>query len=839
MPQRSKKSRASGSEAGAARISQAVGSPKEGTSGAKRWGFRVASVVLIPLFVVLCIEFGLRVADYGYPTSFFLDREIAGRSVRVENEKFGWRFFGRGMARTPRPMQLPVPKPPRTCRVFVFGESAAYGDPKPEFGLPRFLEVLLRDRFPGVEFEIVNAAMTGINSHVILPIARDCAGQSGDVWVIYMGNNEVVGPFGSGTVFGQKTPPMGLIRASVFLKGTRIGEWLGQMLARERSGQAPDPEWEGMAMFTGNQVRNDDPRMRIVYNHFERNLGDILATGRSHGVGIVVSTVLSNLKDCAPFGSEHRMDLPPATLTEWNRVFDLGKKAEAASQPGQAATNFQQAATLDDQFAELQFRLGRCLLALGKDEEARAHLVLARDYDTLRFRADTVLNERIRSIAGGRSAERIQLVDAEKELAQGSPHKITGAELLYEHVHLNFHGNYALSLAIARQVLEVLPSWVTNQAQSKQSWLTEEQCAQRLAWTGWDQYRTIRSVLMRMDSPPFTSQCDHAERYEMLSRELEQLLPATRPASLREAADIYRRAVSLSAGDWVLERDLGELLRSVGDLNGAETALRKAIELLPHDPMGHLELGLLLVQSGHAEEALGQFEEVLREQPDSIGALNAKALALSQLGRHNEELQTLTGALKMKPHAADTRMNLASALESAGRRDEAREQFRLAVQDKLKTPDLLVRAGKICMLQGWVDQGITNFSRALMLNPTDANVHWYLGGALDTKGATAEAEHQFSEAVRLDPGFANGHVGLGIELSRQGRDHEAEQEFTRALQIDPKLTDARLRLGVSLLRQRQIHEAREQFEQVLAIQPTNSTAQQYLLRIAKGQPSPP
>ena len=46
--------------------------------------------------------------------------------------------------------------------------------------------------------------MTAINSHAILPIARECARRDGDLWIIYMGNNEMVGPFGAGTVFGSR-----------------------------------------------------------------------------------------------------------------------------------------------------------------------------------------------------------------------------------------------------------------------------------------------------------------------------------------------------------------------------------------------------------------------------------------------------------------------------------------------------------------------------------------------------------------------------------------------------------------------------------------------------------
>ena len=51
------------------------------------------------------------------------------------------------------------------------------GDPEPAFGAGRYLEALLRERFPARKFEVVNVAITAINSHVIRAIARDCARQ--------------------------------------------------------------------------------------------------------------------------------------------------------------------------------------------------------------------------------------------------------------------------------------------------------------------------------------------------------------------------------------------------------------------------------------------------------------------------------------------------------------------------------------------------------------------------------------------------------------------------------------------------------------------------------------
>ena len=209
----------------------------------------------------------------------FLNRQIHGKECLIQNDRFGWRFFGAERARSPYPFALPKAKAPGTVRIFVFGESAAFGDPQPQFGLPPMLESLLSLRYPNTRFEVVNTAMTGINSHVILPIAHDCASESGDVWVVYMGNNEVVGPFGSGTVFGPQAPGCGAVRFGLALKATRVGELFSGMLEKIQKHPADETIWGGMSMFLHNHVRQDDPRMANVYANFLRNLEDIISTG--------------------------------------------------------------------------------------------------------------------------------------------------------------------------------------------------------------------------------------------------------------------------------------------------------------------------------------------------------------------------------------------------------------------------------------------------------------------------------------------------------------------------------------------------------------------------------
>ena len=175
-------------------------------------------------------EGAFRLAGYGHPTSFFVASPHHEKGALIENTKFAWRFLPPTLARASQPTLLRREKSPGTTRVFMFGESAAEGDPEPAFGMPRLLEVLLEGRFPGRDFEVINAAVTAINSHAILPIARECAGLDGDFWVLYIGHNEVMGPFGAGTIFGQKTPPLATLRLGLSLKQLRLGQWIASFL---------------------------------------------------------------------------------------------------------------------------------------------------------------------------------------------------------------------------------------------------------------------------------------------------------------------------------------------------------------------------------------------------------------------------------------------------------------------------------------------------------------------------------------------------------------------------------------------------------------------------------
>jgi tetratricopeptide (TPR) repeat protein len=808
----------------------AAGSTALPLSRKRLWLFRLAALTLAPLLFCLALEAILRVAGCGYPVAFLLPDKISGHRVYVQNDRFGWRFFGPEMARRPWPLVVPEPKPPDTVRIFVFGESAAYGDPQPEFGLPRMLQALLSARYPGTRFEVFDAAMTAINSHAILPIARDCARRDGDIWVIYMGNNEVVGPFGAGTVFGGNGAPLSFVRASLALKSSRVGQTLDHLLSDFDKRTPAQKEWGGMEMFLRQQVRSDDPIMPSLYRNFERNLESILSVGHRHGVKIVLSTVACNLKDCAPFASLHRRSLAGSELEQWEKLYQAGMQHQQSGHWREAQAAFRDADRLDRNFAELHFRWGQCALAEGQQAEALEQFKRARDEDALRFRCDTRLNQILRQTAASWKSNGVVLADAEEALARYSPQGISGDEYFFEHVHLTFEGNYRLAMTMAQQMGNLLPEPVRRQAKGE-TWPASEECARRLAWTDWAQYQADTQILGRIQDAPFVSQLNHEAQVQRLRLELERLLPATRPDALRETEKRCRNALVAAPDDWVLHQTLARLQQQSGELSGATLSWRRVTELLPRQADNWERLGTELAEQKRFAEARTAFQEALRLDPDSLSALTGIAQLLAAEGQTADAIPVFEKVLKIKPYWGPAHLGLGKALEAAGRAAEAKPHFQRALQDRLNTPSGFQALGQFCFQKGWYSEAATNFSDALRLNPADAATHVNLGVTLGLLNRPVEACQQYAEAVRLDPNLAEARVRLGTALGSQGNDAAALEQFAAAVQLKPDMLEARLNLGIALFNQHRNPEALEQFTEVLRRNPGNSTALRYKQRL--------
>lgn len=631
------------------------------TATRKTWGLRILTAIAVPALVLGLVEAGLRIGGYGRPAGFtFRDPARYGDRI-LTNPHFGHTYFDPRLAREPAHFTLPPEKPKGTFRIFVLGGSAAQGDPEPAYGMARILEVMLSERKPGTRWEVLNVAMTAVNSHVVRRIARDCAALEPDALVVYLGHNEVVGPYGAGTVFAPLTRSPVLIRARITARASRIGQLMRNVARAMTPPVGERGTWQGMGMFTKHEVRASDPRLATVHRHFDRNLRAICALARRRGVPVILCTVAGNLADNPPFGSRHDPDVGSDERLRWQEAYDAGRPLEAQGDIEAAAVRYRDAEAIDSARADLQFRLGRCLQALGDLAGARERYVRARDADTLRFRADTRINETIRSVAA--DAGGVALADVAQAVAAQSPDGIPGGGHFYDHVHLNFPGNYLAARTILDRLLTVLPDRTRENGEGRPV-LPEGVCARRLAFTGWDWHEIEAHMLARFRRPPFTGQLYHARDMAARTAGLRQAGKAhTTGPGLAKATEVYAAALRARPGDAFLHQRYARLLLDgLGDPVRAEKHQRVVTEQQPQSFEAWHDLSEILARQGRYADAIACSERALELRPKSADAMSNIGIARRMQGRLTEALTFLERALDLDPFNPHVHFNYADCL---------------------------------------------------------------------------------------------------------------------------------------------------------------------------------
>lgn len=591
---------------------------------------------------------------------------------------------------------------------------------------------MLREKYPGINFEVINTAMPAVNSHVVLEIIKDCAKHKGDLFIVYLGNNEVIGPYGAGTVFAPLSSSLSFIRFDKALKTVRLGQLLTNILQRRAQRDLPKI-WGGNRMFMENLIRATNPDLQIVYQHYQRNLEDIGRIARKSGAKIIFSTVGSNLKDCPPFASLYQPDMTESDEKKWNDIYQQAIACETAGKYTDAVRHYLAAAEIDDSYAELQFRLGRCYWAMKEYDKAREKYIQARELDALRLRADNQINNIIRSVAGDKTAEGVYLVDAVKVTEKNSPHDIPGEKLFYEHVHYNFNGNYLLAGTVFEQVEQILPDWIKAHKTNKPL-VTSQECEQHLAYTDWDRLQIAYYILNSFTKKtPFTSRLDNKKLVERMAKEAKALETYRAQESLKKSAAQYRQAIRMWPGDWQLHWKYGQLLFiDLKNHRAAAEQFRLVNKYCPHSYFGYTALGEASATLGDFDGAVAGLLEAARIKPTHFGAYFRLASLYKHLGKIDKAREYYAKTLKYHPGHVPACANLATILFNQGKIVEAEQT---------------IRQGKIYA-------------------PQSLDLNYYLGIMFERQGRTREAIEEFRTILQRDPNSTKARNKLNALLKK-------------------------------------------------------------------------
>lgn len=370
--------------------------------------------ISIPFIFLILLEILLQLINYGGNLNLFINGPEGYENYLRCNPNVARRYFTyQSIVPTP-PKQLMLKiKPSNGFRIFVIGESSAAGFPYgSNASFPMYLRRMLKKTFPNKEIEVINISMAAVNSYALLDLIDEIVDYQPDALLIYTGHNEYYGALGIGS-----TQSIGNIRWLIrtYLKLERfrtflfikdIIAWikikLGEILSQN------NVKYQASTLMEEVVAEQVIPYKGLMYEEgkkqFQENIENIIKIAKSKNIKVVLSELVSNLRDQKPFIS----------------VNDKYGNADSC------------------------FNKAKYYESIGNYIKAKEYYIKSKDLDALRFRAPEEFNEILNLLAEKYNIPIVPLVNYfEKE----SPNGLIGNNLMLEHLHPNKDGYFLIAKA--------------------------------------------------------------------------------------------------------------------------------------------------------------------------------------------------------------------------------------------------------------------------------------------------------------------------------------------------------------------------------------------------------
>jgi protein O-mannosyl-transferase len=292
----------------------------------------------------------------------------------------------------------------------------------------------------------------------------------------------------------------------------------------------------------------------------------------------------------------------------------------------------------------------------------------------------------------------------------------------------------------------------------------------------------------------------------------------------RDSAVLWTHTLECTAPNAVARTNLGLALNDRGRFDEAVRQYDEALRIEPDLALAHNNLGSALNSLGRFDDAIPHFAKTLALEPRNASAYSNLGNALAGRGEFNAAIAQYRTALEITPDYATAHYNLALALARCGQFDEAIIQFQRALELKPRDVNARTNLGNALARRGRIDEAIAQYRAALAIAPDQVVAHYNLANKLADQGKLDEAILHFRKVLEIDPGQADAAYNLGIALNRQGHVDEAIALFRQVAAARPRFADAHINLALALAEKGIVEEAILHYQRALQIKPDNSRA---------------
>jgi tetratricopeptide (TPR) repeat protein len=202
------------------------------------------------------------------------------------------------------------------------------------------------------------------------------------------------------------------------------------------------------------------------------------------------------------------------------------------------------------------------------------------------------------------------------------------------------------------------------------------------------------------------------------------------------------------------------------DYPGAETALRKAIDLDKNNTDALEKLGKVQIQEGKLDQALALYQQAIKDNPQQARLYLLTGQLFEQKQDWDQAKAMYQQALTVSPNDPRAANNLAYViLEHGGNVDLAMNMAQTARRGMPESPNAADTLGWAYYQKGIYQSAIDQFQEALRLSqkngaPDNAVVHYHLGLAYQKANQPSLARQQLKKAVDLKPDDVDARKAL-------------------------------------------------------------------------------